>query len=57
MALLVARGLTNRRIALGLSISERTVENHIGKILKKLGLSSRSRLSAWVAERGLSLSV
>jgi DNA-binding CsgD family transcriptional regulator/tetratricopeptide (TPR) repeat protein len=51
VALLVARGLTNRRIAQELSISERTVENHIGKIFKKLGFSSRSQIAAWVAQR------
>jgi predicted ATPase/DNA-binding SARP family transcriptional activator/DNA-binding CsgD family transcriptional regulator/Tfp pilus assembly protein PilF len=53
VAVLVSRGLTNRQIASELSISEHTVATHIAKILKKLGLSSRSRLSAWVAERGL----
>ena len=57
VAALVARGLTNRQIASELSISEHTVATHVAKILKKLGLTSRSRLSAWVAERGLSLSV
>jgi DNA-binding CsgD family transcriptional regulator len=50
VALLVGRGLTNRRIAQELSISERTAENHIGKILKKLGFSSRARIAAWVAQ-------
>ena len=54
VAVLVSRGLTNRQIASELSISEHTVATHITKVLKKLGLSSRSRLSAWVAERGLS---
>ncbi|MFL5807791.1 MAG: LuxR C-terminal-related transcriptional regulator [Roseiflexaceae bacterium] len=49
VAVRVARGLTNRRIALELSISERTVENHVRKILKKLGFSSRARIAAWVA--------
>jgi len=53
VAVLVSRGLTNRQVASELSISEHTVATHIAKILKKLGLSSRSRLSAWVAERGL----
>ena len=51
IALLVARGLTNRQIAQKLSISERTVENHITKILKKLGFSSRARIATWVAQR------
>ncbi len=56
VAVLVSRGLTNRQIASELSISEHTVATHIAKILKRLDLSSRSRLSAWVAERGLPLS-
>jgi DNA-binding NarL/FixJ family response regulator len=50
VALLVGRGLTNRRIAQELSISERTAEYHIAKILKKLGFSSRARIAAWVAQ-------
>ena len=51
VAALVARGLTNRQIASELSISEHTVATHVGRILNKLGLSSRSRLAAWVTER------
>ncbi len=53
VAVLVSRGLTNRQIASELYISEHTVATHITKILKRLALSSRSRLSAWVAERKL----
>jgi predicted ATPase/DNA-binding SARP family transcriptional activator/DNA-binding CsgD family transcriptional regulator len=52
VAVLVSRGLTNRQIASELSVSEHTVATHIAKMLKRLGLSSRARLSAWVAERG-----
>ena len=48
VAKLVARGLTNRRIAEELVLSERTVENHVRNILKKLNLSSRSEIAAWV---------
>jgi DNA-binding NarL/FixJ family response regulator len=48
LALLVARGLANRRIAKELSISERTVHGHVRKILKKLKLRSRAQLAAWV---------
>jgi non-specific serine/threonine protein kinase len=44
VALLAARGLTNRRIAEELSISEHTVANHVRKILKKLGLHSRAQI-------------
>ena len=48
VANLVARGLTNRQIAKELVLSERTVENHVRNILKKLKLSSRSEVAAWV---------
>jgi predicted ATPase/DNA-binding SARP family transcriptional activator/DNA-binding CsgD family transcriptional regulator len=51
IARLVARGLTNRQIASELSISEHTVASHVARILKKLGLGSRSQITAWVVER------
>jgi non-specific serine/threonine protein kinase len=46
VALLVGRRLTNRQIALELSISEHTVANHVRRILKKLGLRSRAQISS-----------
>jgi predicted ATPase/DNA-binding CsgD family transcriptional regulator len=46
VAELVARGLTNRRIAGELHIAERTVTTHVGRILKKLGLRSREQVAA-----------
>lgn len=46
---LVARGLTNRQISAELVLSQRTVEWHIGKILHKLGLTSRSQIVAWTS--------
>jgi predicted ATPase/DNA-binding SARP family transcriptional activator/DNA-binding CsgD family transcriptional regulator len=45
VALLIGRGLANRRIAEELGISKRTVDNHVAKILRKLGLSSRSQVA------------
>jgi DNA-binding CsgD family transcriptional regulator len=54
VALLIARGLTNRQIAEELGISERTVENHVAKILRKLGVRSRTQIANRVAEDGLS---
>lgn len=51
VALLVARGLTNRQIAEELSISERTVTTHVDHILGKLGASSRAQVAAWVVEQ------
>ena len=53
VAVLVARGLTNRQISKELSISERTAGNHVAKILRKLGLHSRTQVATWAAERGL----
>jgi DNA-binding NarL/FixJ family response regulator len=48
---LVAQRLTNRRIAQELFISERTVENHVSNILKKLGLHSREQVAASMTQR------
>jgi DNA-binding NarL/FixJ family response regulator len=53
IALLVARGLTNRQISGELTISERTAGNHIAKILKKLGLRSRTKIATWATETKL----
>ena len=41
---LAAQDLTNRQIAAALSISEHTAANHVRKILKKLGLRSRTQI-------------
>jgi non-specific serine/threonine protein kinase len=51
VALLVARGLTNRQIASDLSVSRSTANNHVARILRKLGLRSRAQIAAWVTER------
>ncbi len=51
VAALVARGLTNRGISEELSISERTVATHVGRILKKLNLRSRAQIATWTTER------
>ena len=50
---LIARGLTNPRIAAELVISERTVHRHVANILDKLDLRSRAQIAVWAAERGL----
>jgi non-specific serine/threonine protein kinase len=50
VAALVARGLTNHQVASELFISERTVDHHVAKILKKLKLSTRARVASWLAE-------
>ena len=51
VALLVARGFTNREIASELSVSGSTANNHVARIWRKFGLRSRTQIAAWVAER------
>lgn len=53
VAILVARGLTNRRISSTLNISENTVANHVAAVIKKLGVESRSGIAAWATETRL----
>jgi predicted ATPase/DNA-binding SARP family transcriptional activator/DNA-binding CsgD family transcriptional regulator len=51
VATLIARGLTSRQIAARLVLSERTVDNHVANILKKLSLHSREQIAARMAEQ------
>ncbi len=48
IALLIARGLSNRGIAEELFISPATAARHVANILAKLGLNSRTQVAAWV---------
>ena len=47
VAVLAREGLSNRQIADQLYLSVRTVENHMSRALRKLGLVSRSELTEW----------
>jgi predicted ATPase/DNA-binding SARP family transcriptional activator/DNA-binding CsgD family transcriptional regulator/Tfp pilus assembly protein PilF len=49
IAALVAQGMTNRRIASEVVLSEHTVATHVRRILKKLELHSRAELAARVS--------
>lgn len=46
----MAQGASNRQIAEGLFISEKTTSVHVSNIIRKLGVSSRGE-AAWVAYR------
>jgi DNA-binding NarL/FixJ family response regulator len=53
VAVLVAQGKSNREIAATLVITEHTVEGHMSNLLTKLDFRSRSQISAWAVEHGL----
>jgi pimeloyl-ACP methyl ester carboxylesterase/DNA-binding CsgD family transcriptional regulator len=53
VVILIARGLSNRRIADQLSISPATVERHVANILIKLGFHSRAQIAAWAVTHDL----
>lgn len=49
----LARGYSYKRIGQRLDISPRTVESHVGAVLRKLQLTSRHEVTHWAAARGL----
>ena len=49
----IARGYMYKEIAKRLNISVKTVEAHVGSVLRKLQLSSRHELSRWAVQRRL----
>jgi DNA-binding NarL/FixJ family response regulator len=50
---LIATGQTNRRIAIDLVISEKTVARHVSNIFAKLVLTSRAAATAYAYEHDL----
>lgn len=50
---LVATGLDNNEIALQLSISSKTVKNHISSIFTKLGISNRVQAAVFAVRHGI----
>ncbi|NMM84495.1 DNA-binding response regulator [Rhodococcus sp. SRB_17] len=50
---LVAKGLSAKQIATRLSLSHRTVENHVQATLRKLQLANRVELTRYAIEQGL----
>lgn len=52
---LISQGFSNKEIAAQLNVSEKTVKNHIHRILRKTGAESRLRISAAFRARGQSV--
>lgn len=50
---LVAKGLSSKRIATKLSLSHRTVENHVQATFRKLQVANRVELTRYAIEHGL----
>jgi DNA-binding CsgD family transcriptional regulator len=48
VAALIADGASNREIAQALFLSERTVEQHVRSILRKLDVPNRAAVAAWI---------
>jgi DNA-binding NarL/FixJ family response regulator len=49
VALAVSRGATNREVATELFLSPKTIEFHLGRVYRKLGIRSRTELASKVA--------
>ena len=50
---LIARGRSNKRIALELGIAEKTVKTHVGHLLAKLGVADRTQAALLAVREGL----
>jgi NarL family two-component system response regulator LiaR len=50
---LIANGRSNKRIALELGISEKTVKTHVGHVLAKLGVTDRTQAAVLAVQAGL----
>jgi DNA-binding CsgD family transcriptional regulator len=50
---LIARGWSNRLIAVHLVVGERTVQTHVENILRKLDFRARTQIAVWARDHGL----
>jgi class 3 adenylate cyclase/DNA-binding CsgD family transcriptional regulator len=52
VALVVGRGATNKEAGAALFLSEKTIEAHLGRIYRKLGIRSRTELASRLVSEG-----
>ena len=52
VAMLIAQGKSNREIAKDMTVSAKTVETYITRILHKLTFDSRVQIATWIIEKG-----
>jgi DNA-binding NarL/FixJ family response regulator len=50
---LIGRGFANKRIALELDVSEKTVKTHVGHVMAKLGVTDRTQAALVAVRAGL----
>jgi DNA-binding NarL/FixJ family response regulator len=53
----IAQGRSNREIAEAMTVSVKTIETYITRILNKLGFDSRVQIATWAMEKGLAVFV
>ena len=53
VATLIAQGKSNREIAEAMTVSAKTIETYVTRILSKLGFDSRVQIATWAIEKGL----
>jgi NarL family two-component system response regulator LiaR len=53
VAKLVAEGLSNKKIADRLLVSDKTVKNHIANIFAKLDISARAQIAVYAVRKGI----
>ena len=49
----MAKGYTNKQIAVEMGVSPKTVEHHVSAVLRKLRMTNRAEVTRWAVERGI----
>jgi DNA-binding NarL/FixJ family response regulator len=50
---LIATGLSNKRLATHLGISEKTVKAHLTSVFRRIGVTDRTQAALWALRHGL----